>query len=215
MGLKTKVLVLKRIRAGDQDLLAKVYGQGGVLDLLVRDGLLNTSRFFGIFEPFNLVEVDLKQRGEVALPNDVLGVEWFSYLSKDYRRYRWMCWVSLFVLRHIRFYDERLFSLVLKALLTEPRGREGILRVKFKLEFLSASGLEPKFLKEKLGRGRVKIRLSDGSVSEEGEVEVRSSSLKELVRLKNLRSLKGVRFRREEVEEMESVLDLLIEYHTR
>ena len=215
MSLKTRVLVLKRLRAGDQDLLAKVYGQGGIFDVLVRDGFLNTNRFFGAFEPFNLVEVDLKQRGGIALPNDILRVERFSYLSKDYRRYRWMCWVSLFVLKHIRFYDERLFSLILKAMLMDPKGKEGIVRIRFKLEFLSISGLEPRFLKEKFGKGKVRIRLSDGSVSEEGEVEVNSSILKELVRLRGLKSLKGVRLRREDVEEMERLLDLLIEYHTR
>ncbi len=215
MSLKTRVLVLKRLRAGDQDLLAKVYGQGGVFDVLVRDGFLNTNRFFGVFEPFNLVELDLKQRGGIALPNDILRVERFSYLSKDYRRYRWMCWVSLFVLKHIRFYDERLFSLILKAMLMDPKGKEGIVRVRFKLEFLSISGLEPRFLKEKLGKGRVRIRLSDGSVNEEGEVEVNSSILKELVRLKGLKSIKGVRSRKKDIEEMERLLDLLIEYHTR
>ncbi len=215
MSLKTRVLVLKRLRAGDQDLLAKVYGQGGIFDVLVRDGFLNTNRFFGAFEPFNLVEVDLKQRGGIALPNDILRVERFSHLSKDYRRYRWMCWVSLFVLKHIRFYDERLFSLILKAMLMDPKGKEGIVRIRFKLEFLSISGLEPRFLKEKFGKGKVRIRLSDGSVSEEGEVEVNSSILKELVRLRGLKSLKGVRLRREDVEEMERLLDLLIEYHTR
>ncbi len=215
MSLKTRVLVLKRLRAGDQDLLAKVYGQGGIFDVLVRDGFLNTNRFFGAFEPFNLVEVDLKQRGGIALPNDILRVERFSYLSKDYRRYRWMCWVSLFVLKHIRFYDERLFSLILKAMLMDPKGKEGIVRIRFRLEFLSISGLEPRFLKEKLGRGKVRIRLSDGSVSEEGEVEVNSSILKELVRLRGLKSLKGVRLRREDAEEIERFLDLLIEYHTR
>ena len=215
MSLKTRVLVLKRIRAGDQDLLAKVYGQGGIFDVLVRDGFLSTNRFFGAFEPFNLVEVDLKQRGGIALPNDILRVERFSYLSKDYRRYRWMCWVSLFVLKYIRFYDERLFSLILKAMLMDPKGKEGIVRIRFKLEFLSISGLEPRFLKEKLGKGRVRIRLSDGSVNEEGEVEVNSSILKELVRVKGLKSIKGARSRKKDVEEMERLLDLLIEYHTR
>jgi len=94
--------------------------------------------------------VDLKQRGGISVPNDVLRVERFSYLSKDYRRYRWMCWVSLFVLKHIRYYDEKLFSLILRALLTDPKGKEDLLRIRFKLEFLSTSGLEPKFLKEKI-----------------------------------------------------------------
>jgi len=215
MSLKTKVLVLKRVIAGDQDLIAKAYGQGGILDILVRNGLLNTNEFFSVFEPFNLVEVDLRQRGGVVIPNDVLGVERFSYLSRDYLRYRWMCWVSLFVLKHIRFYDEKLFSLVLKALLADPKGREWALRLRFKLEFLSASGLEPKFLKEDFGNGKLRISLSNGGVSEEGEVEVRASSLRWLVRLKELRSLKGVRIGREEVEEMERLLDLLIEYHIR
>lgn len=215
MSLKTKVLVLKRVIAGDQDLIAKAYGQGGILDILVRNGLLNTNEFFSVFEPFNLVEVDLRQRGGVVIPNDVLGVERFSYLSRDYLRYRWMCWVSLFVLKHIRFYDEKLFSLVLKALLADPKGREWAMRLRFKLEFLSASGLEPKFLKEDFGNGMLRISLSNGGVSEEGEVEVRASSLRWLVRLKELRSLKGVRIGREEVEEMERLLDLLIEYHIR
>ena len=215
MGLKTRILVLKRIRAGDQDLLAKVYGQEGLIDLLVRDGFLTTNRFFGIFEPFNLVEVDLRQRGGIAVPEDVLKVERFSYLCRDYRRYRWMCWVSLFALKYIRFYDERLFSLTLRALLADPRGREGLFRIRFKLEFLSLSGFEPKFMKEAIPKGNVRIKLSDGSVGEEGDVEVKSTSLKELLRIKNLKSLRGFRAKKEHMEEMEKLLDLLIEYHTK
>lgn len=215
MGLRTRVLVLRRIRAGDQDLLARVYGRGGLLDVLVRDGLLPESRFFGVFEPFNLVEVEVRQRGGIAVPEDVVRTERISYLCRDYRRYRWMCWVSLFVLKYISFYDEKLFSLILKALLADPKGREDILRVRFKLEFLSASGLEPRFLKEPVSGSIVRVKLSDGSVSEEGEVEVKSSSLRELIRIKNMRSLKGFRTSRERLAEAERLLDLLIDYHTR
>ncbi len=215
MGFRTRVLVLKRIRAGDQDLLAKVYGRGGLLDLLVRDGFLPENRFFGVFEPFNLVELELRQRGGITVPEDILRTERLSYLCRDYRRYRWMCWVSLFALKHMSFYDERLFSLVLRALLADPKGMEAVLRIRFRLEFLSLSGLEPKFLKEALPKGRVRIKLSDGSTSPEGDVEVSGTSLRELVRIKNLKSLKGFRAKKERLEEIEKLLDLLIEYHTR
>ena len=215
MSLRTRVIVLKRIRAGDQDLLAKVYGQGGVLDLLVRDAYLNICRFFGVFEPFNLVEVDLIQRGGIVIPSDVGRVERFSYLTRDFDRFLWMSWVARFILRHVGFYDEKLFDLFLRYMLERTEGAEPLYRVKLKLDYLSLSGLRPKFLEESFGRGKLKVRLSDGSVRREGDYEVESYILRFLVKVWRAKRLKNLNIREETAREMERFLDTLIEYHTR
>ncbi len=215
MALKTKVVVLKRIRAGDQDILVKAYGSGGTVDILVREGYISTNRFFGVFEPFNLVELDLRQTSDVMIPNDVLEVKRLSYLCSEYERFEWMCWVASFVLKHIRFYDEKLFHLIVESILTHPEGRERLLRTRFKLEYLVRSGFEPKFLKESFGRGRLRVRLSDGSVREDGDVEVESYVLRTLIRLRRADRVRAQRIRRETLEKMEKLLDLLIDYHTR
>jgi len=174
MALKTRVLVLKRIRAGDQDLLAKVYGQGGVIDLLVRDGFLNTNRFFSLFEPFNVLEVDLSQKGGVAVPNDVGSVRFLSYMCRDFSRFMWFSWIAGFILRYVRYYDDRLFNLFLGYMLSKSVG--GALRVKLRLDFLELSGLKPKFLEEREFRKRIKF--SDGSTSDRGDVEATPELLK-------------------------------------
>ncbi len=215
MSLKTKIVVLRRIRAGDQDLLAKVYGQGGVLDLFVKDGYLNTNRFFGIFEPFNVAVVDLVQKGGVVVPNDVNGLRRFSLLSRDYRRFRWMSWIAKFILSYVGFYDEKLFDLFLNYMLADTEGAEHLYRVRFKLDYLIKSGLKPKFLKESFGRGKLKVRLSDGSVRKEGEIEVESFILRLMVKLAGSRKLKTLNIDEGKARKMEGLLDALIEYHTK
>ncbi|HIQ31244.1 MAG TPA: hypothetical protein EYH49_03660 [Aquifex aeolicus] len=213
MSFRARAVVLKRMRVGDGDILARLYGTGGMMDVLVRDGFRVSCAFSGLFEPFNLLELELSQMGSVLLPEDVLGVERLSFYCRDYRRYRWMCWVSLFALRHMRFYDEKLLSLLVGALRTDPKRREGVLRVRFKLEFLILSGFKPKFLGEEVGRGTLKVRLSDGGVGEDGEVEVEGSVLRALVRL---HSGEGrVRYSGRALAKMDELLEKLIEYHTK
>ena len=214
MSTKGRILVLRRVRAGDQDLLVRAYGPVGVMDLLVRDGLLNTSAFFGVFEPFNVVEVDLSQRGEVAVPNDVMRVERLSYLCADFDRFRWMCWVARFVLRNVRFYDEKLFELFLSYLTVKGR-REEVYRIKLKLEYLEASGLRPRFLGAESLRGKVKVKLSDGSVSPEGDLEVKAQVLRIIRRLYETRRVGRVILSPELAKGAEQLLDRFIEYHSR
>lgn len=209
------MIVLKRIRAGDQDLLAKVYGQGGVLDLLVRDAYLNTCRFFGVFEPFNLVEVDLSQRGGIVVVSDIGRVERFSLLTKDFRRFLWMSWIARFILKYVGFYDDRLFDLFLRYLLERTEEVEHLYRVRLKLDYLDLSGLRPKFLEESFGRGKLKLRLSDGSVSKEGDYETESYVLRFLVKVWRARRLKNLNIREDTARDMERLLDALLEYHTR
>ena len=211
MGLKTKVLVLKRIRAGDQDLLAKVYGHGGVIDLLVRDGFLNTHRFFSLFEPFNVLEVDLSQKGGVAVPNDVGNVRYISYLCRDFKRYMWFSWIAGFILRSVRYYDEKLFNLFLGYML--GRGTGGTMRVKLRLDYLELSGLKPKFLEEKEFKGM--LRLSDGSTSDRGDVEVSGDVLKLIRRIHRAKRADRIKVEDNLLKEMEKLLDMFIDYHTK
>jgi len=214
MSIKGRILVLRRVRAGDQDILVRAYGPAGITDLLVRDGLLNTSVFFGVFEPFNVVVVDLSQRGEVAVPNDIMGVERLSYLCTDFARFRWMCWVARFVLRNVRFYDERLFDLFLNYLTVKGK-REEVYRIKLKLEYLEISGLRPRFLSMEEAGEKVRVKLSDGSVSPEGDLEVGSQVLRVIRRLYENRGTGRIILSPELARRAEQLLDRFIEYHSR
>ncbi len=213
MSLKTRILVLKRKRAGDQDILVKAYGQGGIIDLLVRDGLVSGHRFFGVFEPFNVMELDMSQRGGIALPNDVKNVRFLSYIARDYRRFLWMSWVAGFIMRTVHYYDERLFSLFLRYLTLSPEKKEHVLRIRLKLDYLELSGLKPKFLDQR-GSG-TKLKLSNGSISEEGELEVESHLLDLIRKIYRARKPERISLSGELSKRIEKVLDLLIEYHTR
>ncbi len=211
MSVKTRVLVLKRIRAGDQDLLAKAYGQGGVIDILVRDGFLNTHRFFGLLEPFNVVVADLSQRGGIALLNDVGEVKFLSYLCRDHERFLWFSWIANFILKHVRFYDEKLFNLFITYMLSRTMNRT--LRVRFKLDYLELSGLKPKFLEEGKLKGR--LSLSDGSVSGRGELEVSEEVLKLARKIYRARRPHRIKMSERKLREIERLIDSFIEYHTR
>ncbi|WP_457601432.1 hypothetical protein [Hydrogenivirga sp.] len=211
MSFKAKVLVLKRLRAGDQDLLAKVYGQGGVVDVLVRDGLLNEHRFFGLFEPFNVLEVDLSQRGGIAVPNDVGEVRFLSYLCRETDRFLWFSWIAGFILKHVRFYDERLFNLFMSYMLS--RSMTDVLKVKLRLDFLELSGLKPKFIEQSSLKGRLK--LSDGALSEEGELEVQENVIELLRRIYRAKRPQRIKIGVRSLHRMEELLDAFIEYHTR
>ena len=213
MGMKTPLIVLKRIRAGDEDLLIKGYGRSGLINLFVKEGLLENNRFFGVFEPFNLVYLDFSQRGSLALPNDIMGVDRISYLCSDYERFLWMSWVAKFVIQHITYYDEKLFDLFRRYLLSDEYDHKETLRVKFKLDFLKVSGFEPKFLKERIPAGVVHIDLSKGSVARKG-FRINSGVLKALKRI-NTGDTGKVRLARSSSKDAEELLDALIEYHIK
>ncbi|MDQ7038131.1 MAG: recombination protein O N-terminal domain-containing protein [Aquificota bacterium] len=214
MSFKGKLVVLKRIRSGDDDLIAKVYSPAGVVSVLVREGYLGSNPFLGVFEPFNLVEADLDQKGDILVPNDIISVRRYSLLARDYNRYVWMSWVSLFVLTRISFYDERVFPLIVRYLTANPGRRIPVYRVLFRIGIMEALGWRPRFLSQNIGKGKVKVRISDGSVSEDGEVEVRAVVLRFI---KNLAELGSGRIsaRGNVLKEAEDLLDRYIDYHTR
>ncbi|MCS7284460.1 MAG: recombination protein O N-terminal domain-containing protein [Hydrogenobacter thermophilus] len=141
MSFKGKVIVLRRLVVGDEDLLVKVYGWGGLMNMLVKDGALPSSRYVSIFEPFNVLELSYRQVGEIILPLDVSKVRYLSYLAlESYERYMWMCHLGNFFLRWVRYYDQQLFDLFLLYLSAKVRNTKVFL-IRFKLEVLKAMGL--------------------------------------------------------------------------
>ncbi len=182
--MKGKFIVLRRVRGGDTDLVATLYGTPGKVTLFVKEGFLNDNKFFGIFEPFNYVVLDYYQRGNVIFPNDIKGVRRFSYLSRDFKRYMIMSKVSLFFIKYVHYYDEDVFRLILNYFLKKPLKKVDITYLKFLLDYLNISGIKPRFLsyrnvKEKF----VKIDLSNGEISEKGDYEIEGYILKFLIKL--------------------------------
>lgn len=111
MPAESKILVLRRFVVGDQDLLVKVYGYGGMMNLLVKDGALTSNLYITIFEPFNVMDLIYRQSGPLILPMDIKNLIPLSYYATEYSRYEWMCLVSITLIRFVKYYDKELFDL--------------------------------------------------------------------------------------------------------
>jgi len=141
MPTSSKVIVLKRMVVGDEDLLIKLYGWGGVMRLFVREGALPERGYIGIFEPFNVLELSYRQAGDIILPLDIKKVDFLSYLAlESYERYLWMCSVGNFFMKWVRYYDSQLFELLLKYLTIKVDNINTFL-LRFKIDFLKALGV--------------------------------------------------------------------------
>ncbi len=213
--MKARLLVLKRVRAGDQDLLIKGYSHLGMVDLFVKNGLIPESEFFGIFEPFNLVSVDVYQQGGIVIPRDIFSVKRFSLLCRDYYRYMWMSWVSGFVLRNVGFYESRLFNMFVSYMLDPPAGDIKVSRIKLMIDFLNLSGLRPKLFEQEVRKERVSISLLDGSISKEGETTLSYQALKLLKIIDSSKRLGKFRADIKTLSSIEKFLQEYISYHTR
>ncbi len=213
--MKGTFIVLRRLRGGDADLLATLYGTPGKVSLLLRDGFLNSNPFFGIFEPFNYVEIDYTQIGSLLVPNDVMSVERISLLARSYKRYLYMSGISLFIIKYVNYYDEAIFRLILKYLTKEVKNPEVNL-IKFKLDFLKAYGILPKFLNKGSIKGeRVRIKLSTGDIREDGEYEMEgylAEFLRKLFRMKNPERLN---LTRKDVRKTEEFLKEYLKFHLK
>jgi len=215
MSVKTKIMVLKRIRAGDYDLLIKAYSPLGTIDILVREGLIAGSKFFGLFEPFNILKVDLKQRGAVAVPQDILHVNRLSLLCRDFERFMWMSWVCSFILKNVRFYDPYLFRTFYKYLIENPKKSYPAYRIKLILDFLELSGIKPVLLRQNVTGKRLKLRLSDGSVANDGDIEISPGVVRTIKRIGLSKEIGKIYVKPEYLQEAEKVLNLYIEHHMR
>ncbi len=141
MPLKSKALVVRRLVVGDEDLLVKVYGWGGMMNLYVKDGALPKSSYASVFEPFNLLGLIYRQSGDVILPLDVEKVYYMSYLaSSDYRRFLWMSSVLVFFEKWISYYDPHIFNLLISYLSMDVKNVHPSL-IRFKIDLLKTAGL--------------------------------------------------------------------------
>ncbi len=141
MSGKSSFLILRRFRAGDEDLILKVYGEKGQLKILVPEALKVDRGLSGYVEPFNLIGAVCVQKGELLILKDITSAEFFSYLAlRSYSRYVWMCQVVGFVERWFLHYDAELFGLALRYLTLDPADHQTLL-LKFKLDFLRFMGL--------------------------------------------------------------------------
>jgi len=214
MTARGKFVVLRRVRGGDTDLVATLYGTPGRVSLFLKDGYLSDNKLFGVFEPFNFLEVSYLQSGSIIFPSDVVIIERFSLKAHEPNTYLMMSRISLFFLKYINFYDEDLFSLLVNYFSRIPKTEEEYLF--FLMDFLKISGFRPKFLGENLRRikGLLKIKLEDGSLSPEGEYKLEANLLKILKRIyegrrERLRISKSLR------RELERFLHAYIEHHLK
>ncbi len=164
MSAKGSFLILKRYRAGDEDVILKVYGTCGIAKVLVPNGFRVERGLLGYTEPFNFVSIVYKQTGNVIILQDLLEVEFLSYLSlQDYKRYVWMNSLALFVERWFLQYDPELFNILLFYISMDPENHDLFL-LRFKLEFLKHMGLYKEDIFEERLRGFVKRLIEERSL---------------------------------------------------
>ncbi len=213
--MKGSFIVLRRIRGGDVDLVATLYGTAGKVTLFLKEGYLNTNKLFGIFEPFNYVEIDYSQTGNIILPNDVVKVERLSLLALNYKRYLYMSSLSLFALQYMNYYDETLFNLLLSYLPKKPRNIEVNL-LKFKLEFLKTYGILPKFLAQESPKTKkVKIALSTGEISDKGDYELERYLIEFLRKLLKIKNPERLNLTRRDIKKAEDFIREYLKFHTK
>jgi len=213
--MKGEFIVLKRLRGGDVDLVGTLYGTAGKVTLFLKEGYLNTNRLFGIFEPFNYVEIDYSQAGNIIVPNDVMRVERFSLFALNYKQYLYMSSLSLFALQYFNYYDENLFELLLSYLIKKPRNSEVIL-LKFKLDFLKAYGILPKFLSQETPKTKkVKIDLSTGEIKSEGEYEIDKYIVEFLKKLLEAKNPDRLNLTRRDIKKAEDFLREYLKFHLK
>ncbi|MEN3034601.1 MAG: hypothetical protein ABDH18_06400 [Aquificaceae bacterium] len=131
-------LILSRAHTPESDIFLRVYGQAGQIRILVPSEL-NLSA--GLFEPGNLIWIEIKQSGDWAVLKDISRVEMISLLAlRDYERYLWICYIINFVKRWFYHFDKNLFEFILKQLKKQP-SEPTIDRLKFELEAIEILGL--------------------------------------------------------------------------
>jgi len=204
---------LRRLRGGGVDLIATLYGTSGKVNLFVKEGYLNENKFFGIFEPFNLVEIDFFQNGNLIIPNDILKVKRLSLFACDFKRFIYMSKVSKLILKYITFYDEELFYLILHNFIKDIKNVEAEL-LKFYLDFLKILGYEPKFLTTENIKGKfLKIDLEKGEISKNSRYTVKASHLNILKKIYEMKDYERIRVGKNTFKEVEKFLNDYIRYH--
>ncbi len=164
MSAKGTFLILRRFRAGDEDIILKVYGTCGLTKAFVPSGLRVEKGLLGYTELFNLISIVYKQSGGVIILQDLLEVDFLSYLSlKDYKRYVWMSSLALFVERWFLQYDPELFNMLLFYMSLNPENH-GVFLLRFKLEFLKRLGLYKEDIFEEKFRGFVKKLVEEQAI---------------------------------------------------
>ncbi len=206
------IIVLKRFRVGEFDIIARVYGYGGIMSLYVKDYYIPNSDFYGIFEPFNVVNLWYRQSGQLIIPDDIIAVERLSYLAKDYISYKWMSTISLIILKHVRFYDRDIFNKLREYMLMDTDEELiKIFTIRFYLDLVKMLGIKPGFIDDSSNTG--KIRMRDGKLSSSGDYELSISSINYIRRIDRSRNIERVRLDEGMYREIIDFFDRYLEYH--
>ena len=205
------IIVLKRFVMGDGDIVAKVYGKGGMMNLYVKSAYEAVNPFFGVFEPFNVMELSYRQSGNFIIPLDYRGLKRYSYLAREYFMFEWMSSIALFMLKHIGFFDTGIMELLLNYIKDRDKAkRMYAYYLKFILQVSDIIGILPKFIREG-GYGFISLR--DGSVSEKGDIKISEKCLSVLRKLYHGKHVGRIRLDANTFNEAKGLMDRYFEYH--
>jgi len=115
---------------------------GGLRSFLVPDYFEGTRFRLGAFEPFNEVELYLKESGGALKAEDLIRVKNRAReISKDFARYLFLSKVASGILKFVRLPDEEVYKVLKDAL--EVRGFYPFNLVRFWLRLASVLGFSP------------------------------------------------------------------------
>ncbi|MEJ5338553.1 MAG: hypothetical protein WHS43_02735 [Aquificaceae bacterium] len=180
MSAKGSFLILRRFRAGDEDIMLKAYGTCGPVKVFVPGGLKVDRGLLGYLEAFNLISFVYRQSGSLIIFDDLIEVEFISYLCLgSYQRFVWMNSIALFVERWFLQYDPELFNMALFYITLNPQNH-GLFLSKFKLDFLRRLGLYKEEVFEERLRGLVRRLMEEEALKRLERLKVSQELLSRL-----------------------------------
>ncbi len=141
MSAKAEVIVVKKMLINERDLLAYIYGTVGRGKIFVRNGFHPQNAYCAIFEPFNILTAYYHQSGGLLILDDVIEVEFYSYLAmRNFRRFLWMTKTVQTVVGWISYYDSFIFNLLQNYLKIDVKNYK-VFEIKLKLELIKSLGV--------------------------------------------------------------------------
>ncbi len=206
------IIVLKRFCVGEADVLARVYGYGGIMNLYIKDGYEPSNKFFGVFEPFNIMEITYYQQGEFIIPQDIRKIERLSFLARNYDSFLWMCSIADFILNYIKFFEATIFNKTAEYLKFVPSKYSRYSTfIKFIFEIIEILGITPAFLSEE--REGNSIYMKDGSINEKGDYKISMSAINVMRKIYRTSKVERIKVEKDIYREITEFLKRYIEFH--
>jgi DNA repair protein RecO (recombination protein O) len=152
-ALTEKMLILRKVRYGEADLILTCLNQHGrVMTLIAKSALKSKKRFGGgILEPTHYITATYtpppRDSEKMGVLNEAVLIQDFQFLREDYEKLEYALQV-LKTVAHVshegEMHSQKLFDLVGNAILAAKDSKHlGRLRTQFEVKFLNQQGVLP------------------------------------------------------------------------